>query len=444
VTQTAAYSSLRWAAIGRLRAEEILAAQRQALAMAAMPGRAGPLLLIAEAAEPAFLFGRFRRIPAPFLEVESTRGWATRRRMTGGRPVACAAGDLHLSLILDSSRELVEGAPVPLPPAKILNRYVRGVLGALQALGMRAFYPGRDFITVGKRRIGHLSFDVPGPVGAVLFEAILSREEPFDGGERILSGLGVALSDGPGCPAESTSVAAGVGRSVSAEELTRSIVRGYEKATRLATEEVVLAGFQTRPEGVDGAGTGREPAPGSGPGARVDPRLDPVPDLSESKRDPDPKPQPESELELERDHDRQRESEPEHGPGPELSRRGAPPADEIPAARWLGDRSPDPGLTASAAAAIPLGIFEVFVAIDAAGRIATVKLTGDFVADSPSLMALEDRLHGVAATWQAVGKATDSVFTRPPAVILGLGPLRTIPDTILSAMGGEPGPPDAT
>ena len=101
-------------------------------------------------------------------------------------------------------------------------------------------------------------------------------------------------------------------------------------------------------------------------------------------------------------------------------------------------------MRAWADATIPLGLFEAFVASDAAGRIATVKLTGDFVADSPSVLALEERLRGTPASWRAVGHTTDAVFTRPQAVILGLGPLRAIPDTILRALGSDPDPSAAS
>ena len=59
-------------------------------------------------------------------------------------------------------------------------------------------------------------------------------------------------------------------------------------------------------------------------------------------------------------------------------------------------------------------------------------------------LALEERLQGMPASWGAVGHTTDAVFARPPAVILGLGPLRTIPDTILRALGSEPNPSAAS
>jgi hypothetical protein len=54
-----------------------------------------------------------------------------------------------------------------------MNRYARGALAALRAMGLDCFYPGRDAITVARREIAMCSFEVDAS-GALLFELILA------------------------------------------------------------------------------------------------------------------------------------------------------------------------------------------------------------------------------------------------------------------------------
>lgn len=96
--------------------------------------------------------GRFHRRPAdggPPLE----------RRLSGGRTVALGPDVRAMTLVLPSVDWLAGGGG-PLRPDQVLNRALRPLLAGLRAVGLDAFYPGRDLVTVGGRRVAHASFTV--------------------------------------------------------------------------------------------------------------------------------------------------------------------------------------------------------------------------------------------------------------------------------------------
>ncbi len=72
------------------------------------------------------------------------------RRLTGGRSTLYGGGILSLSAVIPSSQAWLEERE-ELPGPRLLNRYVRGLLTALQSCGLHAVYPGRDFVTVAGR-----------------------------------------------------------------------------------------------------------------------------------------------------------------------------------------------------------------------------------------------------------------------------------------------------
>src|SRR4029079_16786911 len=80
-------------------------------------------------------------------------GEAFVRRLTGGRALALGEGYLGISLLLPHRSALFAEDPLALAPFQIANRYVRGLLRALKQLGLPAFYPGRDLVTVNRRPI---------------------------------------------------------------------------------------------------------------------------------------------------------------------------------------------------------------------------------------------------------------------------------------------------
>src|SRR4029077_14926102 len=60
-----------------------------------------------------------------------------------------------------------------LKPDTIMNRYARGLLAGLRALGVDCFYPGRDAITFEGRDLAMCSFETDAS-GAMLFESMLA------------------------------------------------------------------------------------------------------------------------------------------------------------------------------------------------------------------------------------------------------------------------------
>jgi hypothetical protein len=65
-----------------------------------------------------------------------------------------------------------------------------------------------------------------------------------------------------------------------------------------------------------------------------------------------------------------------------------------------------------------------------------VQFSGDFIANSSAVEVLERELKLCPADWRSIALITDEVFQRPANFILGIGRLRTIPDTIVKALPG--------
>jgi lipoate-protein ligase A len=125
--------------------------------------------------------GRWHLAPAGALDL----GDAFVRRLTGGRALALGDGYLGLSLLLPHRSALVSDDPFTLAPFQVANRYVRGVMRALKQLGLPAFYPGRDLVTVNRRPIAAVSFETD-EEGRLLFEAVLAVERPLSAVAQLL------------------------------------------------------------------------------------------------------------------------------------------------------------------------------------------------------------------------------------------------------------------
>jgi lipoate-protein ligase A len=103
---------------------------------------------------------------------------------------------------------------------------------------------------------------------------------------------------------------------------------------------------------------------------------------------------------------------------------------------WLRCRGPRDDLPLRGSAAVPLGVFEVRLALEQERFVREVQLSGDFIANSSAVETLERELKLCPTDWRALAMVTDQVFQRPENFILGIGKLRTIPDTILKALPG--------
>lgn len=208
----------------------ILAADEIALRGAVSGGGRG-LLRTYTVPDSVLLVGRYHVVPP---EAPSDGAMSMQRRRTGGRAIAFGDGFLGLSLVLPHRSALVSEDWRALDPAQVMNRCVRGVLRGLAAVGVPAFYPGRDIITVDRRVLGLVSFETTA-AGALLFEAVLALDRDFTSIAELLDRL-----DPHGCitaplvyAGEVTSVAAAVRGSVAAADLATAIARGYAEAFHL-------------------------------------------------------------------------------------------------------------------------------------------------------------------------------------------------------------------
>lgn len=158
-------------------------------------------------------------------------------RLTGGRIVPLGAGYLGVALALPHRAALVGDDPGALAPEQALNRCVRGVMGACDAIGFGTYYPGRDLLTHQGRPFAIVTLTVE-PDGGTLFEAVVSVE-------RDLAQLPFLLDrvDPEGTlratfwtPADVTSVAAGATRVPPAAELAHGIAAAYAKTFGMTLE----------------------------------------------------------------------------------------------------------------------------------------------------------------------------------------------------------------
>jgi len=139
-------------------------------------GHPAPILVIAGLATPALLLGRHQRAASTAdLPAARALGAAPWRRAGGGRALLAGDGVVGLFLLTPPGRPL---AAAPFPPDRTTNRYVRGLLAALRALGARqAAWFGRDFVSAGGRQLAVVSQEGT-PDGAVALEAFVSITRP--------------------------------------------------------------------------------------------------------------------------------------------------------------------------------------------------------------------------------------------------------------------------
>jgi lipoate-protein ligase A len=135
--------------------------------VAQMPRRGAPVLRVYGWPGDLLLLGRYHASPGGCADAP--------RRLSGGRAVVAGTGFVGISLVLPHRSALVSDDPQALSAEQVLNRAVRGILGGLEVLGIAAYYPGRDLVTVGGKPIGWLSLAVE-EGGVTVVEAGLAIE----------------------------------------------------------------------------------------------------------------------------------------------------------------------------------------------------------------------------------------------------------------------------
>ncbi|HXW83041.1 MAG TPA: hypothetical protein VEJ86_01415 [Candidatus Binataceae bacterium] len=128
-----------------------------------------PVLLIYSLAGRLISVGRYHLYGgAPERE-----GIGAMRRLSGGRVLGAGEGWLGIALVLPTRTALLPERDAHIRPEQSMNRYSRGVLGGLRALGIDGFYPGRDAITFKQRELAMCTMEQDAS-GAMLFEAIVA------------------------------------------------------------------------------------------------------------------------------------------------------------------------------------------------------------------------------------------------------------------------------
>ena len=206
-----------------LSPRESLAADRRLLDEARAGG--GALRVYTLAGE-ALSLGRYHLAPEP----RAGSGVELWRRHSGGRAMPWGEGFIGLSLVLPHRAALVASDPLALAPEQVMNRYVRGILEACQLSGVPALYPGRDVITVRRRVLAFVSFEVEAE-GTLVFEAVIASGRDFS----VLPGLldradpGGAVKAGILTGEDTTCLAQHLGRALDVAEVADRLRLGYER-----------------------------------------------------------------------------------------------------------------------------------------------------------------------------------------------------------------------
>jgi len=287
-------------------------------------------------------------------------GEAFVRRPVGGRALALGEGYLGISLLLPHRSALVADDPLALAAFQVPNRYVRGVMRALKQLGLPAFYPGRDLVTVNRRPIAALGFETDDE-GRLLFEMIVAVDRPlsavaqlldrWDGAGTIKADL-LALESG-------TSLREEIGDPPSMAELGALVREGFAEQFGVPLAEEPLSALESQAVTALAARESRA---------------------------------------------------------------------------WNTARRPRSDLPLTGSAAIQTGLLEVHFALEQGRFLKEACISGDFIADSPGIAELEYRLRLCPAERGAIARVVDGVFADPMHYLLGVGPLRTIADTIVKGL----------
>jgi lipoate-protein ligase A len=321
--------------------------------------RAG-VLRVYDFAGDVLSLGRYHLAPAGSAVSGDCR---LHRRHSGGRVMPFGDGFVGLALVLPHRAALFSDDPLALAPHQVMNRYVRGILEACKRANVPAFYPGRDVVTVDRRILALVSFEVDRD-GALLFEAIIANHRDFSVLPELLDRAdraGVIKADML-TPDSTTCLAEVLGTRLATADVAELLRGGFESQFGLATEPHTLTTLEAQAIEATAAHA------------------------------------------LHDDH-------------------------------WLQQRHVRPDLDRHAVTHVQLGRFEAYCSLEQGRFVKDVVLAGDFIANSPAIERLEHDLRLCPAEWRAVDAAVSEIFAQPENFILGIGPLRTIAETITKALG---------
>jgi lipoate-protein ligase A len=183
-----------------------------------------PVLRVSEQQGRVLSLGRYHLAPEP------VRGSAVQvtRRVCGGRVRPAGEGFRTVSLVLPHRSALVSDDRHALAPSQVLNRFVRGFLQGCREMGIAAFYPGRDLVTVGGSILAMVSFECS-ETGSTLLEAHVATNSEFAALADLLETADpdATISAELWAPQATTSLARRLGRAADIEETAAMLCRGY-------------------------------------------------------------------------------------------------------------------------------------------------------------------------------------------------------------------------
>jgi lipoate-protein ligase A len=306
-----------------------------------------PVLLIYASPGRLVSIGRYHLYDGP----AERDGINVMRRLTGGRVVGAGQGWIGLALMLPTRTALLKEDVTRLKPEQIMNRYARGILTAMRAIGIECFYPGRDAITFEHREIAMCTFETDA-AGAMLFEASVAHNR---GMEELVHDLERIDPDGAlSCrmydASSATKVVRELARDISFEELADAIASGY-RSTLGETRRRELTAVETA----------------------------------------------------------------------QAQHRGR----ALAASSWLvGGTAPSFRLKNRIAS--QLGAIEAAVALNADRTIDALRVSGDFIANSPAIAELESELRGKPLDLPSISHAVTKTFGHNDNFFLGAGELSNL------------------
>ncbi len=152
-------------------------------------------LICSQLAGRARALGRYQIAPdLPGAGIEP--GMLQVRRLTGGVDTLYGDGILSLCLIAPDPWSWIEARGAR--GDRLLNRYVRGFLPGIAALGVSPMYGGRDFLSVAGRRVAYITAERDSR-GAFLLQLIVGIDRSYDPGpdRPVHAGLPAPPASGP-------------------------------------------------------------------------------------------------------------------------------------------------------------------------------------------------------------------------------------------------------
>jgi hypothetical protein len=93
---------------------------------------------------------------------------------------------------------------------------------------------------------------------------------------------------------------------------------------------------------------------------------------------------------------------------------------------WVASRRRRPGLDRHAASRVQVGVLEAYFSVDQRSHVDSILFAGDFIANSPAVETLEQRLRGCPLQGDAIDRIVSKVFEHKENFILGVGKLDAI------------------